>query len=436
MKAIAVSVWIFINLVFFGMCGYIYLLWSQYWHYISKHQQHSNDLVRKSDNRPLVDYFQDTIQLDEHIEHLPQDINWGHQKTTPVIVRRKSKPRFTKIRFTDPPSAALPCGPQCNSSNKLTAFKNQLIVRLRRVLHEESNVFKSRADNPYSVSYSGRRGVSAGTSPQKLVCDLYRSLPRVHTITGQSKAFAGTELGRAIPPAPLFAVNERYNNCAIITNAASFIGSKLGPLIDSHDLVLRFNHAPTAGYEADVGSKTSIRILNSQVVSKPQFHFLDSEMYQGLRLLAWDPSNYTSSLYQWRQKPDFDVFSPYMTHRQLYPETPLYMVDPRDLWRLWDFLQARTPARIRRNPPSSGFLGLALLLPHCSYVNLFEYVPSMRLTKRCHYFDDNEDASCTFGVWHPLAAEKLLALSLNTAPDKTVFQTGYITVPGYQTWGC
>ncbi|KAG8335754.1 Beta-galactoside alpha-2,6-sialyltransferase 2 [Homalodisca vitripennis] len=234
MKAIAVSVWIFINLVFFGMCGYIYLLWSQYWHYISRHQQHSDNLglVRKSDNRPLVDYFQDTIQLDERIEHLPQDLNWGHQKTTPVIVRRKSKPRFTKVRFTDPPSAAIPCGPQCNSSNKLTAFKNQLIVRLRRVLHEESNVFKSRADNPYSVSYSGRRGVSAGTSPQKLVCDLYRSLPHVRTITGQTKPFAGTELGQAIPSAPLFATNERYNNCAIITNAASFIGSNLGPLIE------------------------------------------------------------------------------------------------------------------------------------------------------------------------------------------------------------
>lgn len=67
---------------------------------------------------------------------------------------------------------------------------------------------------------------------------------------------------------------------------------------DSHDLVLRFNHAPTKGYELDVGSKTSVRILNSQVVSKPEFHFLDSNMYHNIKLLAWDPCNYTSTLQQ------------------------------------------------------------------------------------------------------------------------------------------
>nr|CAD7204663.1 unnamed protein product [Timema douglasi] len=168
----------------------------------------------------------------------------------------------------------------------------------------------------------------------------------------------------------------------------------------SHEVVVRFNHAPTEGYTSDVGSKTSLRIVNSQVVSKPVFRFLDSPLYRGVMLLAWDPSNYSATLDEWYKNPDFDLFGPYFEHR------------------------------VRR--PS----GLALTLPHCRLVDLVEYVPSLRLTKRCHYWDVTEDSSCTFGVWHPLAAEKLLTLALNVADDAAVFSQGYVRVPGYDALSC
>lgn len=35
--------------------------------------------------------------------------------------------------------------------------------------------------------------------------------------------------------------------------------------LDLHDIVMRFNHAPTKNFEFDVGNKTTIRVVNSQV---------------------------------------------------------------------------------------------------------------------------------------------------------------------------
>jgi len=88
------------------------------------------------------------------------------------------------------------------------------------------------------------------------------------------------------------------------------------------------------------------------------------------------------------------------------------------------------------NPPSSGFLGLILAMLHCTKVNVYEYVPSMRLTKRCHYYEEEENLGCTVGEWHPLAAEKLMAIALNMANSTQVYSDGYLIIPGFKSLNC
>lgn len=67
-----------------------------------------------------------------------------------------------------------------------------------------------------------------------------------------------------------------------------------------------------------------------------------------------------SILGQWYEQPDFDVFTPYFERRRLYPEQAFYLLDPRSQWTLWNYIQSLIPVRIRKNPPSSGFLGKML----------------------------------------------------------------------------
>lgn len=46
------------------------------------------------------------------------------------------------------------------------------------------------------------------------------------------------------------------------------------------------------------------------------------------------------------------------------------------------------------------------------------------------------NSACTFGAWHPLAAEKLMTYDMNTANDFSTFQNGVIRIRKPKTNGC
>ena len=69
-------------------------------------------------------------------------------------------------------------------------------------------------------------------------------------------------------------------------------------------------------------------------------------------------------------------------------------------------------------------------------MDVYEFVPSLRMTKRCHYYDTEENEFCTLGAWHPRAAEQLRALRMNHASDRDVFERGVLRLKGYSQVGC
>ncbi|KAH0807394.1 hypothetical protein GEV33_015397 [Tenebrio molitor] len=316
---------------------------------------------------------------------------------------------------------------------KTAEFKEKLLKELRRVLEDEGNILKIGMENPYNVQYEGIKGNFNNKSPKQIMCALKKI--KLKTLKRGDIEGGPHNLGDFLPKRNLFETR-KFNSCAIVASAGALKDSSLGKTIDSHDLVLRFNHAPTKGFEEDVGRKTTIRVLNSQVVTRKEFKFLESDMYKNVTVVAWDPSNYKSTLDDWLEKPEFNLFPTYVEYKKRNDKARFFLINPQSLWDLWDFLQDNSPSRLRRNPLSSGFLGLGILLPVCNFIDIFEYVPSTRVTKRCHYYDPEDNSACTFGVWHPLAAEKLLTYHINTNDDQRVFQDGYVRIPGFKNFKC
>lgn len=124
------------------------------------------------------------------------------------------------------------------------------------------------------------------------------------------------------------------------------------------------------------------------MVSKAEFDFLKNPLFKNVSLAAWDPGKFNETLEQWLAKPDFDIFTNYQKFMEADANADFHLIDPRSLWSLWKVLQDYSNVPIPRNPPTSGFIGIALLLPICSYLDVVEYIPSTRLNGKCHYYSD------------------------------------------------
>jgi len=413
MRFMGVFLLFFLILIMSGTISYIYLMWTNYWirmktyetRYFNKNAQGRSSGLRKKSKLEIV--TKTTIS---------QDFN----KTTTATRKNKVKINLSKL-------------PKDKLMAHIRAYKDQILSQLKSTVNEAGRQVNTASfPNAYNVSYTGHLAKQdAHFTTKQLLCSAKKNV-HIHTFSQRDQFFNKLKLAQFFPESDLL-LNRTFNTCAVVTSAGSLKHSKLGHFIDSHDLVLRFNNAPTDEFSKDVGRKTTIRIVNSQVVAKPHFKFLESKIFSNQIVIVWDPSAYKAELEDWYSKPDWPFFEQYFSKRLMQPEDSLYLLNPESLWSLWDWLQSLTPTPLLPTPPSSGFLGIMLLLNYCSTVHAVEYVPSMRLTKRCHYYDDEENIGCTLGDWHPLAAEKLLVLKMHTGTDEQLYHRGILTIPGFKS---
>ena len=146
---------------------------------------------------------------------------------------------------------------------------------------------------------------------------------------------------------------QRYGSCAVVGSAGHILGSGLGREIDKHDVVLRFNEAPTAGFEGDVGSRTTHRVVHYSEHIRP---FI-SRLFAG-------PAGGEQLFYVPLFRGDVDDF---LYWRERAPADRVHLLSTSFLHYAWQLLGVRDTDKI----PTSGFVGIVWALEVCDHVDTY-----------------------------------------------------------------
>ncbi|XP_070777628.1 CMP-N-acetylneuraminate-beta-galactosamide-alpha-2,3-sialyltransferase 2-like [Enoplosus armatus] len=165
------------------------------------------------------------------------------------------------------------------------------------------------------------------------------------------------KLFQIFPPDPglLGRSPDRCRTCAVVGNSGNLKGSRYGPLIDFHDIVIRMNRGRTKGYEADVGTKTTHHVMYPESATN-----LDSTTH--LVLFAFKIKDLEWLLKAFSPGENGAVKSKIANPDLVMILNPAFFKYVQEMWlgnKGWY--------------PSTGFLTLALSMQMCDEVNVFGF---------------------------------------------------------------
>ncbi|KAK2887614.1 hypothetical protein Q8A67_015842 [Cirrhinus molitorella] len=168
----------------------------------------------------------------------------------------------------------------------------------------------------------------------------------------------------------------RCRTCAVVGNSGNLLGSHYGPFIDNHDFVFRMNKAPVEGYEKDVGSRTTHRIMYPESAS----HLDNNTHLVLLPFKTLDIQWVTSALTDGSiKRTRFKVINQLQATRdKVMVMHPAFMHYVHNTW---------LHIKSRRSYPSTGFLVLIFAMHVCDEVNVFGFGANSKGTWH-HYFEN------------------------------------------------
>jgi len=172
-----------------------------------------------------------------------------------------------------------------------------------------------------------------------------------------------------------FNYNFSDKTCAIVGNAPTVLENQYGNFIDAHDIIVRFNHSQTKGYEIQVGTKTNFRVISAKVFG-----------YKECNQLTSFDSNFIPTLKDehFILKSDMNLSSRYLVGgliNNINGSNKISIVQPS--------VQKTILENLSATEPSAGFFGIHLFLSFFKSVNIFgfDFYKNADTTQNLHYFE-------------------------------------------------
>ncbi|KAM8995878.1 alpha-N-acetyl-neuraminyl-2,3-beta-galactosyl-1,3-N-acetyl-galactosaminide alpha-2,6-sialyltransferase isoform 2-T2 [Guaruba guarouba] len=159
--------------------------------------------------------------------------------------------------------------------------------------------------------------------------------------------------------------------CAVVSSSGQMLGSHLGQTIDGEECVLRMNHAPTAGYEEDVGTRSTVRVVSHTSVPlllRNQRYFF--QQCQDTLYIIWGPAKKMS-----REKGG-STYQALLRVMQMYPHLQIYTLTDEKMTYCDDIFQNETGKNRMKSGSflSTGWFTMILAMELCEQIYVFGMV--------------------------------------------------------------
>ncbi|GFU90062.1 beta-galactoside alpha-2,6-sialyltransferase 2 [Trichonephila clavipes] len=191
---LAISIWMFIFMTVFGVIGYAYVLWSQYW---------QSALEKK--------------QSIMNSAHFVQEISLSETPSSNIVSNSQKNNNSDEV-------------PLDKLNSKIHTYKNQLLIQLRKAQLVAGNVLfhkEKKETNIYKVKFKRQNVRIPQKNQHQLLCEL-KDKVRMEMLHRNMELFSKLGYDKYFPSEPVLKIFQKHHTCAIVSSSGSMYKSKLG----------------------------------------------------------------------------------------------------------------------------------------------------------------------------------------------------------------